>query len=651
VWRRLFIDLVIASALFAGSGLWATRFWNAWIAQGGDPVFYQSYFEPAVMVACGKGFVVSEQARPQALDDFLNRRRDAFDCRDVPKDLKLGKKGLYQGAWIYLQMTVGWAWRMLGISWNGMGPLFGLLFGTVIALAYGVFRLGMGRLLAVFCGLGLATSSTHLTNLPNLRDYAKAPFTLALVLILGLLVTRRVTRRTVLILAVAYGAVLGIGYGFRTDFLANLPILVIVLFVFLDGGVARNLALKVAATLVFLATFLAASWPASSAVYKEGGCQWHVALLGLQSPFDEPLHIAPAPYDFGYAYSDGYIYWTILGYAHRAQPASARLAFCSHEYDVESGRYLRAIVSSFPADLIARAYASVLQIAELPFLSWPSPMTGWASSLYNARADFLRPKIGWGVYIGAVAFLLTGATSLRLGLFLLFFAAYFGGYPAIQFQARHHFHLEFMTWWAFGFVVHQLAVAAGTLRHGRQDWKPRARDAGRSAVFALTAAALMIGVLSVARMYQGDRATRLFDAYIAAPKVPLALPGGALPQIAAEEWPQFLEVDVNEAACGPRPAVTFRYNVTPADGDLSRTFIVNEPSSVPGLTRVFLPVFTLFKGLEFSDDRPGCIVGAYRLADLRPFPLLVGLMLPPQWETLPLYQRLKDWAPGPSVLK
>jgi len=161
----------------------------------------------------------------------------------------------------------------------------------------------------------------------------------------------------------------------------------------------------------------------------------------------------------------------------------------------------------------------------------------------------------------------------------------------------------------------------------------------------------MIGVLSVARMYQGDRATRLFDAYIAAPKVPLALPGGALPQIAAEEWPQFLEVDVNEAACGPRPAVTFRYNVTPADGDLSRTFIVNEPSSVPGLTRVFLPVFTLFKGLEFSDDRPGCIVGAYRLADLRPFPLLVGLMLPPQWETLPLYQRLKDWAPGPSVLK
>jgi hypothetical protein len=563
----------------------------------------------------------------------------------------LGKQGLYQGAWIYLEMTVGWAWRMLGISWKGMGPLFGLLFGIVIALAYGVFRLGMGRPIAVFCALALAISSTHLTNLPQLRDYAKAPFTLGLVLILGLLVTRPVTRSTVLLLAAAYGVVLGIGYGFRTDFLANLPILVIVLFAFLDGGVTKNLALKAAASVAFLATFIVVSWPASSTVYQKGGCQWHVALLGLQSPFDEPLRIAPAPYDFGYAYSDGYIDWTVSGYAHRMRPASRRPAFCSHEYDVESGRYLRDIVTSFPADLMARAYGSVLQVADLPFLSWFSPAKVWITPFYEARATFLRPKIGWGIYIVAAALVLAAAASFRLGLFLLFFLAYFGGYPALQFQTRHHFHLEFMTWWAFGFVVYQVVAAAWRLRHTRPERKAIVDGVRRSTAFALTAAVLVVGALSAARWYQRTRALHLFTAYIAAPKTPLELPGGELPQVAASEWPQFLEVDLNERACGPRPAVTFRYNVTPVDGDLSRTFTVNRPAPTAGLTRIFLPVFSLFKRLEFSDDRPGCVVGAYRVADLRPFPLLLGLMLSPDWNTLPLHQRLEDWEPESPVLK
>ena len=414
--RRLVIEFAIAAMLLAGSGVWATRFWNAWIASGGQPSFYQNYFEPAVMVACGKGFVVSQGPRPQVLEDFLNRRRDAMACSDLPADLPVGRRGLFTGAWIYLQTTVGWAWRVLGISWSRMGPLFGLLFGIVIALAYGIFRLGMGRALALVGALGLATSCIHLENLPHLRDYAKAPFTLALVLILGILVARPVRRGTLLALAVAYGAVLGIGYGFRTDFLINVPVFLIVVFAFLDGGVGKNLVLKAAASLVCLATFAAVSWPVTSAVYQEGGCQWHVALLGMQSPFDDSLHLAPAPYEFGYAYSDPYVIATVQGFAHRTQPAGAPIPhYCSHEYDVQSGRLLKTIVTTFPGDFVARAYASVLQIAELPFLSWASPLNGWAAGLFDWRRAILEPKIGWGVYAQAAALLIAAGWSLRLG--------------------------------------------------------------------------------------------------------------------------------------------------------------------------------------------------------------------------------------------
>ena len=42
-------DLLFVSVVFVASAVWATQFWNTWTAQGNTPVFYQSYFEPAVM--------------------------------------------------------------------------------------------------------------------------------------------------------------------------------------------------------------------------------------------------------------------------------------------------------------------------------------------------------------------------------------------------------------------------------------------------------------------------------------------------------------------------------------------------------------------------------------------------------------------------
>ena len=394
-WR---VELAIVVALLLASGAWATHFWNRWTARGGQPVFYQTYFEPAVMIACGRGFVISRH-QPKPLEDFLFLRTDTFNCADLPEHLELDPDHVYQAAWLYLETTVGWAWRVLGISWSGMGPLFGLLFGMEIALAYAICRLCASRPWALFAAASLAMSGTQLVNLPHLRDYAKAPFTLALVLIIGLTVTRPVRRRTLLLLAAAYGAVLGIGYGFRTDFLADLPIMIVVLFAFLEGGVARHLTLKAAAAFVLVATFFVVSWPISSAVYTKGGCQWHVALLGLQPNSNVDLRLAPAPYEFGQAYSDGYIDRVVNGYARRMQPDRPPMVFCSHDYDVQSGRYLREIATTFPADMAIRAYASMIQIVELPFRRWTSlPMEGWFPRLYHARAFLIRPGDHWGTY-------------------------------------------------------------------------------------------------------------------------------------------------------------------------------------------------------------------------------------------------------------
>lgn len=639
-WRT---DLAIAALVLVVAGTWASQFWKAWTAHGGQPEFYQIYFEPAVMVACGKGFVISEQ-QPKVLEDFLWRRRDRLSCAELPADLKLGRDGLYQEAWTYLQYTVGWAWRVIGISWSGMAPLFGVFFGTVVALAYGILRLGMGRLLAMIGAFGIAVSPLHLLNLPHLRDYSKAPFTLALVLILGWIVTGPTRWPRLLALAAAYGTVLGLGYGFRTDLLINLPVLVLTVFAFAPGGLWRNLLMKAAATAVFLAAFVAMSWPITTAVVAKGGCQWHVALLGLQSPFERQLNLRPAPYDFGYAYADGYVIRGVQGYARRTQPAGPVPQYCSHEYDVQSGRLLTEIVTTFPADFVARAYASVLQIVGLPSLKLGPPMADWNNPVFTVRGMLVPTRYARGALFAAAALIIGSVLSVRVGLFLLFFLAYFGGYPAVQFQERHYFHLEFIAWWACGFALQWAAVTLMAYRHGRLDLEPMVRRlALRGGAVIVLAAVVFVGLLAGARWYQEGQARRLFAAYLDAPKSAVADPFAPLPAVAPGEWPQFLEVRLDEAKCDARPAVTFRYDPSLPDGDYTRTITLERRAHTAGTTRILLPVFEQYAGLQLSDERPGCFEGVSRFTDLGQLSLLLGVTLPPDWQSLPLYQRIAQF--------
>jgi hypothetical protein len=340
-------------------------------------------------------------------------------------------------------------------------------------------------------------------------------------------------------------------------------------------------------------------------------------------------------------------------------PGLARLDYCSHEYDAASGQYLKRIVLGFPADFATRAYGAALMVVDLPFRWWDAPMTDWAAWLYKPRAAILHPVMGrGGILIVGSALVLAGMGSLRVALFLLFFVLYFGGYPATQFADRHYFHLEFITWWAAGFVVHQTWIA---VRAFREDPPSRRQELvsglRRTAVFIVVSAAAILGSLQIARWYQHRNVRALVQAYIAAPKRPLALPSPAAGELQAipapapgdEEPPtwqfatQLLEVDVNEAACGPRPSVTFRYDTAVPELDFSRTVTMSPHAAAPGPTRIFFVAYEHFKGLEFSDATPGCVMSVSRLADLRALPLLLNVTIAPDWERRPLHQRLARW--------
>src|SRR5436309_559204 len=76
---------------------------------------------------------------------------------------------------------------------------------------------------------------------------------------------------------------------------------------------------------------------------------------------------------------------------------------------------------------------------------------------------------GYGIGLAAVAaaVAVAMAADLRIGFFLVFFLLYFGGLPGTQFDPRHFFHLEFIAWWAIGFLL----TAAIARRGAAVSWR------------------------------------------------------------------------------------------------------------------------------------------------------------------------------------
>ncbi len=641
----MWIDCLIALLLFVGTAIGGLSYWRGAVA-GGQPFYYQNYFEPAVMIGCGKGFVV---ARPQvpAMVPFLLRQSDRFSCDAIPADAPLGTEDMFQlGSWRYLMLAVGYTWRVFGVSWSALGPLFAVLFGATIASLYGIFRLGMSPVLAVIGALALRFSAVHLRYFLVLRDYTKAPFTLLLIVLLGLLVKRRATWRGGLSIAAAYGAVLGFGYGFRPDFLSDIPPFFVTLFAFLDGGIFRNIRLKLAASAVFVAMFMVTAWPVLSSLDRSRpGCQWHVVLLGFANQFSGPLGVDAAPYEVSREYLDEFAYTTVTSYAARVHRGIGHIDYCEAEYGAATRAYVTEVVRRFPADVIVRAYASALRIVELPFTDRPN------QDVHEQAAHNVGYGIGLPLVVAAIV--LATAANTRAGIFLLFFVLYFGGLPATQFDPRHFFHLEFITWWAVGFLLQSgITHVRGLMRENA--WRTTAASAVRAAVVLTGCFAVLVLMLWAARTYQQASARSLLGGYLAAGReqLPLAQVLSADSELAVRVSPHtdpetadFIAVNLNGSLCGEHATVAFRYDEKTRRA-YSRTFEVQRDHDSPGLTQIFMPIYEGFRRIDFADAPPGCVAGVYRVRDPGQFSLLLEVMLRPGWRRAPLYQRLLAAARG-----
>ena len=659
------VDLYFTLALFFLSWIIAALYLPAFRAGGGTPQFYQEDFAPAVMWACGRGYVNVDARSVPPLDAFLTRKVMTFRCDDLPPRPVPAALGLMPTVCRYLMLATGGVWRIAGVSWNAVDLLLSAMFATAIAAAFVAFRFVAGRTLSTIGAVLWAMSPMHLSDLPHLRDYSKAPYFALTAVAIGLVVTKR---RAVWLIAtgIAFGLLEGIGFGMRTDVVLNLVPFLIALFAAGPRPVRDQLGVKIATAAAAIVTFVIVANPLFG-IYDSSGGLTQIALHGLTSDFDRPLSIRPAPYDFGRRYDDSYVTSIVDGNWQRTHPEASTDALVGSPFAAAARSYAFRLIVAFPGDMLTRATGSLLQTLNLPFtIAYGSAPLGVASRvlvpLFRVRSTLMLALIGSGPLAAALLIVLLGCSRLRDALAASAVLLFVGTIPVIQFHGRHTFHLEFLVIGIFIWLISLLVRGGRAVAAHRV---PSAHAALRAAATVAVVAVVWILLMFVTRAIQIPGARALFARYESARTDPLRLTETARDagnvRLAADAFAaqahgrlqqQLFVVDVTPGACAMPPTLlTVRYlddgNREPVEYDFSSELMLPVTSDPSRSTRVFFPAYDIvrpdgghvrFAAIDVPESGAGCV----RLSRVDGIErdLWLDATLPPDWRELALHQRL-----------
>jgi len=711
--RKNHSDLIIALILFAVAAATGMLYVSTW---GGTPQMVQHMFGPSVMWAFGRGFENPKLSEAPALEDFLYLRRDSLQPSDIPADIPVipeDPSTLTPEDWkqfhphrdfsgwlnaqrfhLYLMMTVALVWRVLGVAWANLLPLYGILYGISVAAAYGLFRLATRRWLAIILALLFMVAPLHLQQLPDMRDYAKAPFFLTAIFLMGYMALKPQTSRRYIMWAGVGGTLLGLGLGFRQDLLICVPpfLAVILFFTATKATVFR----RIAAAGTFMACFLIVGWPILNVLFTKGNNSGHDTLIGFTRYCDQRLGVGSPLYDFGDPFLDEYTRAVVMSYNERVNGKTEYLGHYTHQYDAVANQYFRELGQTFPADFLTRAYAAVLRVVDE---MRPAPgdvprgiTNPYLTTAYAAYAQVTRVLLAYGRYAAALALILIATRNLRLALCSLFILCWFAGYPSLRFSLRHAFHLQFIPFWVAGFLIAQALTTFVRIRNCRSelqlgqkrslrkylsDLEVRPTSMLRNATVIVTiAAAGLLVPLYAARAYQTQTVHDLLTKYQSAKQQPIEFTtrqeNDAVLFIPSSEFrvpssegsafrvpnsdgvshfafpvshssvPEDTRLPINteflviELSVGSPTTLTVAFSAADKLFNFSRTIPIK-----PDTTHVYVPIYhnqnTTFQGIALPQQDAGRLVTISRIPDLQSVPILLTATLPEDWETQSLH--------------
>lgn len=591
-----------------------------------------------------------KMAEPAALSQlpewraFLTNATDRFPCEALAQTPIVP---VAYNFWLHrnLHSSLSTVFAVTGPTLAGFAYYQAIQYGVFLALIYGVFRLGMGRLVAAAAMLPLAISPRHLDIALAPIEYAKAPFFAACLFGVAVLVAVRLPARRAYLVAAATGVAVGIGFGCKPDVLVFAPFGVFALLAFAPQGDDRSPRRLLLVASYILGVAVAGAPLIQSHFFGTQRSLLPIQVMGGMAPGFTHEYAEPSLYDYGIMFDDDHVIAVINSYHQRVNGATEFGPFFAESLNTGATDLLLRLERTFPADLVVRTYAAILQILQF--------VPGGA-------------LVALAVLVGLCR------TNLRLTSFILFTLAYMVGYVSLVFAPKHYFHLEFVPWWFTGCAV---SFAGAFL------WRRLVRPAPalpppdaappRSwpAVLAMAAAAVGVlgGALMIARLYQDREVRALITDYTAGPVEPLTARMVDLSPTARLVIPEGVPVDDSGAA----PAPVGQYPAPEVQTDyvvLRLECLAAQPAALHTVYRrplnwreviavpcerpqqqwtVMWPVYQhlphqVFDGFEQPADSPLRVVSAGRVRDVADYPLLLRLQFPDDWQARPWHHTL-NW--------
>ncbi len=639
---------------------------------------------PSVMYALGLGYHNCDKEKIPALNDFIGRRVDRLDYNAMPATVPTVPLDYYQWRWNGLLMFVGVYWRLAGIAWDNLPPLFGAVAAGIAMMVYLFFRITLNRLAAVVgCALWLC-SPVQLFEASNLRDYFKAFFIIGGVAVLGVVVRHALKPWVLYGIALFMGIFISVGMRFRDDVIMMLPFALLMIACFPEGALKATWQRRILACAVLLLAFLGTSWSYLQSLHREGNHSPQNISMGFTQEYEQRLGLGGVPYDLGPVWNDALTFSTINSYGQRAKGLHAPYYEPSAAYDAMGRAFLLDVVRTFPADRLRFAYASVRQnLNEMPFwqqgmyVDHPTIMIPPILTLHEWRWRVLGWIQGWGVLIALFAILALSAWNLRLGLAAMVFVLYIGGYSALQYDVRHAFHTEILLWWTLLLLI-TLGVSAyrAIRKTGMPPWRPMLLRS------AITGVILVLGLgipLVLAQAWQHRTVGMLYARLFSIPWTPVTTaaqpsksaermqgsvllpvpglgegPSSSRPKDSFTAWSDYLAIELQ--GTGERIPVRLEYERNMNFAGFSRDFVL--PAGThggAGSTFLFTPVYTVqkqgkpmstFQGIAIRQKDVQHIRAIYRTSDTGPLKLWPTVFLDAAWQKAP---RHLTWQKRPRL--
>lgn len=665
--------LVIALAGAGVAGAYINLEWK-----GKRDTFLERNVAPtAVMIALGHGFREPDDPRAKPILEFCEGKLTRVEPSMIPADIKSRNSRFYAREHVYLTYLAGWTWRLFGIRWESLVVLYGGAFGATMVFAYLLLRLAAGRFLSLLAVAGLFTSPCFFLILPNLRDFIKAPFIFALLWFLGLLVRHAWKRWQACLLALGAGMTMGLGMGFRQDMLIFWPLSAAVLMLFVPGTFRESWRNRILLPIVTTFCFLLAASPVLLREHSEQSLVFHRLLGGQSDKLDMDLGLSGAPYTVLPLFNDEYIWTMVSGQSCIHYSDIPSTPFFSKAYDNAGRRFYFQLLATFPADALLRIQGAIRRVVSYGLLDTRSGVFDFATfandtifSLMNLREKLFGSLIAHQAVFLLLPVLLVvlSALSLRYAFAAGGIIAYCAGYTSLQFQIRHSFHLEMISWWVLAVSVQLLGTA---LWRGVLQFRTAGHCARREtfshafyhiALFSCVLWGLWGAVPYVADVVQSVQVKRVYAGYASAPLQPLEMVPSMESGMMQCELKELLSWDAateRERGYGLKTEMVvveveranreftlqFNYVADTKRKDFSQSVTIPEKSDqAPSVMRVYYPVYSVrtgdrivsqFSGLEVPQPYAYCLKAIHRVEDLRRLPLLLPLTVRDSWEKLP----------------